>query len=47
VEFSRAAGALAGDNTGTITLDNVNLGGPAGALNIGQNTSGIGARVRG
>ena len=44
VEFSYAAGALAGDNTGTITLDNVNLGGPAGALNIGQNISGIGAR---
>lgn len=42
VEFSYAAGALAGDNTGTITLDNVNLGGPTGTLNIGQNTSGIG-----
>lgn len=44
VEFSYAAGALAGDNTGAITLDNVNLGGPTGALNIGQNTSGIALR---
>ena len=44
VEFSYAAGALAGDNTGAITLDNVNLGGPIGELNIGQNTSDIGAR---
>jgi hypothetical protein len=43
VEFSYAAGALAGDNTGTITLDNVNLGGAGGRLNIGQNVSGIAA----
>jgi hypothetical protein len=44
VEFSYATGALAGDNTGTITLDNVNLGARFGALNIGQNTSGIAGR---
>lgn len=43
VEFSYAAGALAGDNTGTITLNNVNLGGAGGRLNIGQNVSGIAA----
>ncbi len=37
VEFSYAAGVLAGDNTVSLELDNVQLG----TLNIGQNTSGI------
>lgn len=40
VEFSFNGGALAGANTGTMTLSNVNVLN----LNIGQNTSGIGAR---
>ncbi|GJL74828.1 hypothetical protein [Nitrosomonas sp.] len=40
VEFSYAAGALAGDNTASLDVDNVQVG----ALNIGQNTSGIAAR---
>ena len=39
VEFSYANGALLGDNTATLTLDNVNVL----ALNIGRNTSGIAA----
>lgn len=40
VEFSFNAGALAGSNTGTMTINNVNVA----ALNIGQNTSAIAAR---
>lgn len=40
VEFSFNAGALSGSNTGTMTLDNVNVL----TLNIGQNTSAIAAR---
>lgn len=39
VEFSFNGGALAGANTGTMALSNVNVR----ILNIGQNTSGIGA----
>lgn len=39
VEVSFAAGALAGENTGTLTLNNVNLLN----VNVGQNNSGIGA----
>lgn len=37
VEFSFAAGVLKGANTGSVVVDNVQIG----ALNIGQNTSGI------
>lgn len=40
VEFSYVAGALAGENSASLGLDNVQIG----ALNIGQNTSGIAAR---
>lgn len=40
VDFSFTPGALAGINTGTMTLSNVQIA----ALNIGQNTSGIAAR---
>lgn len=39
VEFSYAVGVLSGDNTGSLEVDNVQVG----ALNVGQNTSGIGA----
>ena len=39
VEFSYAAGVLSGDNTGSLEVDNVQIG----ALNVGQNTSGIAA----
>ena len=38
VEVSFAAGALAGENTGTLTLNNANLRN----VNVGQNTFGIG-----
>lgn len=41
VEFSYAAGALAGENTSSLSLDNVNVG----TVNVGQNTSGVGASV--
>lgn len=40
VEFSYSAGTLAGENTVSLEVDNVQVG----ALNIGQNTSGIAAR---
>ncbi len=40
VEFSYSAGTLAGENTASLAIDNVQVG----ALNIGQNTSGIAAR---
>ncbi|MDR4521463.1 MAG: hypothetical protein R3E36_12880 [Nitrosomonas sp.] len=40
VEFSYSAGTLAGENTVSLEVDNVQVG----ALNIGQNTSGIALR---
>lgn len=40
VEFSYSAGTLAGENTVSLEVDNVQVG----ALNIGQNTSGIAFR---
>ncbi|SEN03576.1 beta strand repeat-containing protein [Nitrosomonas marina] len=40
VEFSYSAGTLAGDNSVSLEVDNVQVA----ALNIGQNTSGIAAR---
>ncbi|MCP5243551.1 MAG: hypothetical protein H6940_09000 [Burkholderiales bacterium] len=40
VEFSYSAGTLAGENSVSLEVDNVQVG----ALNIGQNTSGIAAR---
>ncbi len=41
VEFSYTGGALAGANTGRLELKNVQLG----ALNVGTNTSGVGAAL--